>query len=349
MLEKRHYIRRCHELAILGAQNAAPNPMVGSVIVGTEEIIGEGWHRQYKKEHAEINALNSVQTANFPQLKKSTIFVSLEPCSIFGNTPPCTDAILKAGIENVVVSSRDRTKGVDHISESILKEKELNLTYGIDHELGDLIAASRNIFVSQKRPYIILKWAQSSDGFIARPEEATSISNQYSLRYVHQLRSEVGAIVIGRRTAIIDNPSLTTRYYSGRNPLRIVLGNLDSLEHGQLNLLSDGNPTLIIHRNPPEKSPDHVKHIVVEDNDQIIQTLCNQMFERQIQKILIEGGAATLQSFIDANLWDECRIITNSKALKDGTRAPVFPNMSSTQSFNLMNDRIDVFHNISKT
>ena len=331
---------------MLGTQTAAPNPMVGSVIVGNEEIIGEGWHREYGQEHAEINALNSVQTTNIGRLKKSTIFVSLEPCSIFGNTPPCTDAILNAGIENIVVSSRDKTQGVDQVSEYILKEKELNLTYGIDHELGDLIAAPRNIFVSQKRPYIILKWAQSADGYIARPGEQTAISNLFSLRYVHQLRSEVGAIVVGRQTAIIDNPSLTTRYYSGKNPMRIVLGSLDPSEHGHLNLFADGNPTLIFGNQSTKEDFDQVQIFPVGGDQEMLPILCHQMFERQIQKILVEGGATTLQSFIDANLWDECRIITNSKELKSGIKAPTSMKNQATQSFNLMDDRIEIFHNI---
>jgi len=332
-------------LAILGVQDVTPNPVVGAVIVENEEIIGEGWHKKYGKAHAEINALNSVQSKNRGRLAQSTIFVSLEPCSIYGNTPPCTDAILNAHIPNVVISARDRTEGVDEISEYILNEKNLNLSYGIGYELGKLLAAPRNIFVSKKRPYIILKWAQSADGFIGRPNEGVPISNEFSKRYVHQLRSEVDAIVVGKNTAIIDNPSLTTRYFPGKNPLRVILGNLDLHKYQRLKLLSDNHQTVIVGTEPCSHIPNYAEYIMVSDGGSTQDTLCNYMYDRGLQKILVEGGATTLQGFIDAGLWDECRIITNSSFLEIGIKAPVFSNEGPSQRFSLLNDTIEVFHN----
>ncbi len=319
--------------------------MVGSVIVENEAIIGEGWHQKYGEAHAEINALNSVQKENQARIKDATIFVSLEPCSIQGNTPPCTDAILRRGIQNVVISSRDQTVGVKGVSEYILKNKNLSLSYGVGHTIGDRITAPRNTFVSKRRPYIILKWAQSADGFIADMDAPTAISNQFTQRYVHQLRSEVDAIVVGRRTAIIDDPSLTTRYYTGSHPIRIILGTLDREQFSSLKVLSDGNPTFIFGTERTYTHSEHLTTVNVVDKRLMLDKMCDHLYSMNVMKVLVEGGVTTLQSLLDANLWDECRIITNPQKLKSGIKTPKFPQLSPTQSLHIFDDDIKIYHN----
>ena len=180
--------------------------MVGAVIVENEEIIGEGWHQCYGQAHAEINALRSVKDVDRHRIPKSTIYVSLEPCSIHGNTPPCTDAILREGIKKVVIASRDKTIGVDHVSEYILTKKGVDVNYNEDDPIGAYIASARNTYVSKNRPHIILKWAQSRNGLISLKNSRTPISTPFARRYVHQLRSRVDAILVGSNTVQIDNP-----------------------------------------------------------------------------------------------------------------------------------------------
>jgi len=346
VLDLRQIMRRCHELAKLGVQGTSPNPIVGTVILDGQSIIGEGWHEKYGEAHAEINALNSVQTKNLPRISKSALFVSLEPCSIHGNTPPCTTAILESGIQKVVISSRDNTPGVAGISEYVLNDKVEDLIYGIDHQLGDRLAAPRNVYIAQKRPYIILKWAQSKDGFIGRTNEPIAISNEYTKRYVHKLRSEVGAIVVGSNTVRIDNPSLTTRYFYGKSPLRVVFGSINIQDYKSLKLITDEAPVLIMSTSSQESiQSDTVSSVLIDAMENFHKKFCDEMYNRRIQKVLIEGGATTLQRLIDDGLWDECQIITAPKEIEGGVKAPILLDQEPTQSFNILGDSIKIYHN----
>jgi len=336
-LKKRaYYVRRCHELSIIAGKATSPNPNVGAVLVDADEIIGEGWHEQYGTPHAEINALDNVALESKSRIAKSTMYVSLEPCSIHGQTPPCTDAILRKNIQEVVISARDETEGVREVSEYILKQKNIKLTYGVEEELGNYIARPRNTFVTKKRPYIVIKWAQSADGFISQNDERTTISNPFTRRYVHQIRSKVDAILVGRRTVEIDNPQLTNRFFSGGHPLRIILGKVSEGKEPSYHVFNDGRPTLQLDKSQIGRP---------NDNDFLI-ACCKQLHEQSIMTMLVEGGRTTIEGFLKQGLWDECHIITNTNTLGEGLKAPLLPDAPCVQEFKIHNDHIAIFHNL---
>lgn len=334
--KEKYYVRRCHELSMIAGKAASPNPNVGAVLVENDEIIGEGWHQKYGLEHAEINALKSVKSMSKKRISQSTMYVSLEPCAIHGNTPPCTDAILGEGIKKVIISARDKTVGVDRVSEYILKNKAVELIYGVDQIVGDYIAKPRNIFVTKNRPYIILKWAQSSDGFIGKSGTRTVISNAYTRRYVHQLRSEVDAILVGRKTVEIDDPALTNRYYSGTHPRRVVLGRIKEEDRKKYNAFSDEANTIELDMATRKGT----------DGKEFLSDCCRHLKDQNIMKLLIEGGAQTLNGFLESGLWDECHVITNKRNINDGVKAPNSPEGAPIQAFKMHNDHIRIFHNV---
>lgn len=333
--KQQYYIRRCHELSLIAGKDTNPNPNVGALLVENDEIIGEGWHERHGSAHAEINALDNVKRSAKGRIKDSTMYVSLEPCAIHGNTPPCTDAILRENISDVVISARDKTTGVDQVSEYILKNKDVNLTYGIDQYVGDYIARPRNIFVTKNRPYIILKWAESSDGYMGLKDQRTPVSNAYSRRYVHQIRSKVDAILVGRRTVEIDNPSLTNRYYSGEHPTRVILGSIHPEDKPRYSVFSDDAPTIVLDSSS----------VSLGKGQGYLEASCAYLHTQGMMTMLVEGGRQTLEGFIQEGLWDECHIITNENALKDGIKAPKAPDQAPVQSFNIFNDHIRIFHN----
>lgn len=299
------YMRRCLELARLGAGNVAPNPMVGAVIVHNGKIIGEGYHQKYGFAHAEVNAVNSVK--NKELLKESEIYVSLEPCAHYGKTPPCADLIVKCGFKHVYVGCRDSFEKVDGKGIEKIRNAGIPVTVGILEQ--ECINLNRRFFTwcNQKRPYVILKWAQTSDGFIDiirtanTPQGSVRISNPLTQHLSHRWRTEEAAIMVGYNTAINDNPSLTARFWQGRNPLRVVIDRNNSLPKS-LKIFDNASPTLVISDTDPA---------------QILHTLYN----RQIQSVIIEGGAHLHQAFINANLWDEARIFTSPVRFNEGLKA----------------------------
>lgn len=325
MPEMETYMRRCFELALLGAGHVAPNPMVGAIIVHNGHIIGEGWHRQYGKAHAEVNAVANVLPQHLHLLPHSTMYVSLEPCCIHGNTPPCTDLIIKHKIGRVVICCNDDTPGVEGRSSRLLREAGIDVTFGVLEAEGRQLAARRNTFVSQQRPYIILKWAQSQDGFMGKAGQEVAISNALTKRLVHRWRSEEAAILVGKQTILSDNPELTNRLYFGKHPLRLVLGKASDFPE-DFAIFSAQAPTLFS-----------------ENLD--LTSFLSHLYTRKIQSILVEGGAKTLNSFMQAGLYDEIRCITaQTKYLNDGIPAPKLPaGLSIKQTFELGKDRIEVF------
>ena len=299
------YMRRCLELARLGAGNVAPNPMVGAVIVHNGKIIGEGYHQKYGFAHAEVNAVNSVK--NKELLPESEIYVSLEPCAHYGKTPPCADLLIKCGFKKVYVGCRDSFEKVDGKGIQKLKNAGIEVVTGIlEKECIDL---NRRFFTwcTQKRPYVILKWAQTADGFIDiertsnTPQGSVRISNPLTQNLVHRWRAEEAAILIGTNTAINDNPSLTVRSWQGRNPVRVVIDRNQRLPK-TLKIFDNAAPTLVLTDTDPAK---------------ILDTLYN----RQLQSVIIEGGAHIHQSFINASLWDEARIFTAPMRFGKGLKA----------------------------
>ncbi len=317
------YIKRCIQLAQNGLGTTYPNPLVGSVIVHNNTIIGEGWHKKAGEPHAEVNAIQSVKDTSL--LKNATIYVSLEPCSHFGKTPPCCDLIIKNKIPNVVIGTVDPNIKVAGNGIKKLLEAGINVTVGVLEQ--DCLELNKRFFTfhEKKRPFIILKWAESVDGFIAPvdrfEQKPVWITNSYSRQLVHKWRTEEQAILVGTQTVIDDNPKLNARDWYGKNPVRLVLDQKNRIPKESAifnnqaqtiiytNILSTRNL-----ENCVEKIIDFTKNIV----PQIIQTL----YEMDVQSVIIEGGQHTLNSFIETNLWDEARIFIGDKPLHYGVKAP---------------------------
>ena len=316
------YMQRCIDLARKGIRSVAPNPMVGCVLVVNNKIIGEGYHQFFGGPHAEVNAVNNV--LNTKALKKATLYVSLEPCSHMGKTAPCADLIIKKGIQNVVIGTRDPNplvggKGIEklknagiEVEEGVLQDQclELNKRFFTFHE--------------KRRPYVILKWAQTLDGFLDRirednKQEVNWISAPETKTLVHKWRSEEQSILVGRNTILNDNPSLTVREYGGTNPIRLVIDSQLQIS-GSLNVYSEDAPTIVFNRlkDATEKNIEFVK--IKETST---KNILDELYKRGIQSVFVEGGSRTLQYFIIDNVWDEARVIVGRKSFKEGYKAPV--------------------------
>lgn len=349
------YMRRCLQLALLGEGRVAPNPMVGAVLVCNHRIIGEGYHQRYGEAHAEVNCLASVAEADRHLVDSSTLYVSLEPCAHFGKTPPCADLIIQEKIPHVVVGCRDPFPEVD--GKGIEKLRNAGVRVDISEIEEECRALNKRFFVfhTQHRPFIILKWAQTANGFIGNHSaERLRITNDFTNRLTHQWRSEETAILVGTRTALADNPSLTTRLWAGRNPLRIIIDMERSLPQ-HLHIFDGSIPTLVFnrHRNTIEdiKKPAFdqmaVQYYQVTPEVSIVQQITNALYYLNIQSVLVEGGAKTLQSFIDAGAWDEARVITNTLlTISDGVVAPVLKNCLFVNERNSFGDEIRIWNRI---
>lgn len=318
------YINRCIELARLGEGSVSPNPMVGSVIVHNDEIIGEGYHKKHGEAHAEVNAIASVKKPEL--LEESTIYVSLEPCAHFGLTPPCSDLIVHKKIPRVVIGTVDPFAKVAGKGIEKLKTAGIEVVVGIlEKECQDL---NKRFFTfhEEKRPFIILKWAQTLDGFIdvERTEkefgEPTWITGKNALRRVHEIRAVEDSILVGTNTALKDNPSLTVRHCEGRNPLRIVLDNQLRLPK-RLNLFDDSTKTIVFNSlvNKELKNTTYVK---IDFNTEITQQVLKELYHRNILSIIVEGGKRLLRSFISENLWDEAHLFIGNKYFYNGISSP---------------------------
>lgn len=324
MTKDEKYIRRCIQLARNGMCNAAPNPMVGAVIVHNDRIIGESYHARCGEGHAEVNAIRSVKDESL--LQESTIYVSLEPCSHYGKTPPCADLIIRKGIPRVVVGCVDPFSLVS--GRGIQKLKDA----GIDVKVGVLEAECRQLikrfvtFNTQQRPYITLKWAESADGFIdINREEGQPVvlSTPITSMYVHKQRAEHHAILVGRRTALLDNPSLTTRNWYGKNPVRLVIDKELTLPTS-LKLFDGSAPTWIFTAQD-KASTSQVIYFKLDFSRSILPQILQKLYENKLQALLVEGGSQLLQSFIDEGLWDEIYTEHSAKVLENGVKEPVIP------------------------
>ncbi|QEC67506.1 bifunctional diaminohydroxyphosphoribosylaminopyrimidine deaminase/5-amino-6-(5-phosphoribosylamino)uracil reductase RibD [Panacibacter ginsenosidivorans] len=362
MTADEQYMHRCLQLAEMGAGFVAPNPMVGAVLVYKGRIIGEGYHMQYGKAHAEVNCINSVAEKDHDLIASSTIYVSLEPCAHFGKTPPCADLIIAKKIPNVVVGCRDPFKEVDG------KGIEKLLAAGIDVKVGVLESACKELnkrfftFHSEHRPYIILKWAQTANKKIAtspkpspkeralkQTDKRLLITNALTNKLVHKWRSEEAAILVGTNTALLDDPELSNRLWSGKSPTRLVVDMHLRLPRN-LKIFDGKQPTIIF--NTLQHSEDVFKILPppggvrgglyqVTDDVSIVHQILNACYQNNIQSILVEGGAKLLQTFIDEGLWDEARIITNELLIvEEGLAAPELSNHQFTGSTKILDDRI---------
>ena len=317
------YIQRCIELAKNGLGTTYPNPMVGSVIVHNDVIIGEGWHKKAGEPHAEVNAINSVKDKSL--LQKATIYVSLEPCSHFGKTPPCCDLIIKNKIPNVIIGSVDPNIKVAGNGIKKLIEAGANVTVGVlETECYDL---NKRFFTfhQKKRPYIILKWAETKDGFIAPIEKLEQkpvwITNPYSRQLVHKWRTEEQAILVGTQTVIDDNPKLDARDWFGNNPIRLVIDQNNRITKNS-HIFDNQTKTIIFSKIKTEIAEENTIFEVIDFEQNIAQQIIVILYKYQIQSVIIEGGKQTLQTFIGANLWDEARIFVGNSRFNTGTKAP---------------------------
>lgn len=328
------YIRRCIELAKNGLGTTYPNPMVGSVIVCEGKIIGEGWHKKSGEPHAEVNAVNAVKDKSL--LKKSTIYVSLEPCSHFGKTPPCCNLIIENVIPNVVIGTVDPNIKVAGNGIKKLTEAGINVTVGIlETECYEL---NKRFFTfhQKKRPYIILKWAESQDGFIAPSKNSRTeqkpvwITNEFSRQLVHKWRSEEQAILVGTQTVIDDNPKLDVRDWTGNNPVRIVLDQNNRIPKDS-QIFNNQTKTIVFSKSTALISKEKANFEGIDFGQNTASQIIHALYKHHIQSVIIEGGQQTLQTFIGENLWDEARIFVGNNSFEKGIKAPIIALTNSTK------------------
>lgn len=316
-------MQRCLQLAKKGLGNVSPNPLVGCVIVYKDKIIGEGYHQKIGEPHAEVNAINSVKVPAL--LKESTLYVNLEPCAHYGLTPPCANLIVEKGIPQVVIANCDPFAEVNGKGISLLKAAGIKVEIGLESETGRWLNRRFFTFHEKKRPYVILKFARSQDGFMdtqRKPGESGVrwITAPESQRITHLWRSQEDAILIGTQTALVDNPSLNTRAVSGKNPLRLVIDR--ELKIPESNRIFSGAEPIVIFNAKQNEARNNQTFVEIDFDESVVPQILNWCFKHKIQSLIIEGGAFTLQQFINANLWDEARILTGSVLLNTGLKAP---------------------------
>ncbi len=340
------YIKRCIELAKNGLGTTYPNPMVGSVIVHEDKIIGEGWHRKAGEAHAEVNAINSIEDEKL--LKSATIYVSLEPCSHFGKTPPCSDLIIAKGIKKVVIGTMDPFAKVAGRGIKRLIDARCEVQVGILEK--ECLELNKRFFTFYKkhRPYIILKWAQSQDAFIA-PESKDKkrpvwITNKYSGQVVHKWRSEEAAILVGTNTVFEDNPKLNVRKWTGEDPVRLVIDK-DLKIPGSFSVLDGSQKTIVLCSSQPKNTEN--RNLIFEKIDfseNISMAICEVLYKHELQSVIIEGGRNILKQFIDSNLWDEARVFTGKIQLKKGLKAPKITGKIWKESY-IDTDNLKIYRN----
>jgi len=366
-------MHRCLQLAEEGAGYVAPNPMVGAILVHENKIISEGYHQQYGGPHAEVNCINSVKKEDRSLIAQSTLYVSLEPCAHFGKTPPCTDLIIANKIPGVVIGCRDPFKEVFGKGIEKLEAAGVNVVYGILEKECQQLNKRFFTFHTQHRPYIILKWAETADGFISTspkpsPKERAYeqsaikrlfISNDQTNRLVHKWRSEEASILIGTNTALLDDPELRTRYWNGPSPVRLVV-DMDLRLPSSLKIFNEKQRTIIFNtikhseQLGPAETPslpiaigmekEGVRYYQVTGDVNLVHQIVNALYQLKIQSVLVEGGARLLQSFIDEDLWDEIRVISNKQlAIGNGLAAPVIVTNNLEQEFMIQTDSIKIY------
>ena len=338
------YMRRALELAKLGKGNDAPNPMVGSVIVCDEEIIGEGYHQKCGEAHAEVNAINSVKDKSL--LSQSTIYVNLEPCAHFGKTPPCSNLIIDSNIPRVVIGCIDSYAEVAGKGIEIMQKAGIDVTVGILEKESLELNKRFFTFHSKKRPYVILKWAQSANGMmdIDRSQSQKGIfwiTQPQTKLLVHKWRAEESGILVGRKTVENDNPSLTCRDYFGNNPTRIVIDKDLKIDYTDKNIINQEAETFIFNQIKSEQIG-NVHYIKL--NDFNLKSILFELYQKDIQSVIIEGGKHTIQQFINENLWDEARVLTGVGSIENGIKSPIL-NQTVIKSFKFGEDEVKVYQN----
>jgi diaminohydroxyphosphoribosylaminopyrimidine deaminase/5-amino-6-(5-phosphoribosylamino)uracil reductase len=335
------YMRRALQLAALGRGKVSPNPMVGCVIVHDEKIIGEGYHQQYGGPHAEVNAVSAVKEQDL--LKESSVYVTLEPCSHNGKTPPCADLLVKKGVKKVVVASGDPHEKVNGRGIKRLRDAGIEVIEGILEADSWSLNVRFNTFHQKRKPYVILKWAQTQDGFIARNNfDSKWISNQYSRQLVHKWRAEEDAILVGYNTALHDNPALNVRDWKGNDPIRVVLDREASLPDSH-NLLNGKIPTMVFTKNEIE-TRENVQYV---QSDMHPSSILDILVKQDISSVIIEGGSNTINQFVNAGLWDEARVFTSKTEFGEGIEAPKL-NMNSSETLDVNGDKLEFFYHADR-
>ena len=313
------YMQRALQLARLGAGIVSPNPMVGCVIVHKGTIIGEGWHQKYGEAHAEVNAVNSVLDKSI--ISQSEVYVTLEPCSHFGKTSPCADLLIKYQIKKVYVCNHDPNTLVGGKGIKKLRQAGIEVEIGLLENEGRELNKRFFTFIEKNRPFIILKWAESADGFIAKLNyEAVQISNLLSRRFVHKMRSQEDAIMVGTNTARHDNPKLNTRFWTGKNAVRVVIDKQLSLPE-TLNLFDNSQDTICFNYSVDKQIGNNI-FIKIPKNISLEKFIIEELYQRKIQSVIIEGGTILLQSFINLELYDEAVILKTNFFIGKGITAP---------------------------
>ena len=316
------FMNKCISLAKLGLGNTYPNPLVGSVIVCNGQVIGSGWHQKSGEAHAEVHAIRSVSDQSL--LPDATLYVNLEPCSHHGKTPPCTDLIIQSGIRHVVVGMQDPFDKVNGRGIKKLRQAGVRVDVGIE------IVACRELnkrfitTIEKQRPYIILKWAETADGFLApknkKVTETVWISNLLSRTLTHQWRAEEQSILIGKQTALDDNPLLTTRLYKGPSPIRLLIDPKEEVSRNA-KLFSPAQKVIVFTSNK-SRTVNHIEYVSIDFSENGLQQILNFLFQKGIHSVIVEGGSKTLQHFIDSGLWDEARVFTGQEEFGNGITAP---------------------------
>jgi diaminohydroxyphosphoribosylaminopyrimidine deaminase / 5-amino-6-(5-phosphoribosylamino)uracil reductase len=350
MTNHEKYMQRCIEIARHGAGRVAPNPMVGCVIVHQNRIIGEGYHIECGHSHAEVNAIRSVKQ---PQLlESSTLYVSLEPCAHHGRTPPCSDLILEKKIPHVVIGTVDPFAAVSGKGIEKLRSGGVHVETGVLNDECRWLNRRFFTFHEKKRPYIILKWAQTLDGYIdmerepGQPAEPVWITGTLARTLVHKTRAEEAAILVGTNTVLKDNPSLTTRDWSGRSPVRLVIDRYNKLPHHLY--IFDGNVRTIIYAEKPGIPAPEVLYSPIDFQKNVPQQILSELFNLELVSVIIEGGAFTLQQFIDAGLWDEAHIYSGNQMFYGGVKAPRIEGVS-IETLQLDNSSLSILTNRAST
>ena len=337
------FMYRCLQLAENGAGYVAPNPMVGAILVHEHTIVGEGYHQQYGGPHAEVNCINSVKEENRKLIPRSTLYVSLEPCVHFGKTPPCADLIIDRKIPEVVIGCRDPFTEVNGKGIEKLKSAGVNVIQGLLEKECQQLNKRFFTFYTRHRPYIILKWAETADRKIStNGTDRLLISNEQTNRLVHKWRSEEASILVGTNTALLDNPELTTRYWNGPTPIRLVV-DMDLRLPPSLKIFNEKQKTIVFNTIKHEENRNVIYYQVTGDVS-LVHQIVNALYQSKIQSVLVEGGARLLQSFIDEDLWDEMRVISNKQLTTgNGLAAPVVETTNPEQEFMIQTDSIKIY------
>jgi diaminohydroxyphosphoribosylaminopyrimidine deaminase / 5-amino-6-(5-phosphoribosylamino)uracil reductase len=343
MLAHQFYMARCLQLAALGAGRVRPNPMVGAVLVYGEKIIGEGFHQQYGEAHAEVNCISSVLPANQHLIKDSVLYVSLEPCVHHGKTPPCADLIIARQIKTVVLGCRDPFEAVNGRGIEKLSAAGLAVITGVLE--AECISLNKRFFCfhQQKRPYIILKWAETANHCIAHEDKTPAkISGDLSNRLVHRWRSEEAAILVGTQTALTDQPALTARLWPGPQPTRLLIDKELIVPVSSPLFANEGR--LIVFNHKRSATENNILYVQLIAAEPLLPQLLKKLHDLQIQSLIVEGGTVLLQSFINENLWDEARVITNTNmVINSGYAAPKLTTGHVVKNELIEGDRITLF------